>query len=239
LFAYLDRTVGTQNYVVALSADHGVAPIPERMVRDGFDAGRIGTVEVVDRIEKALAPIWGVGKYVARMTYPDLYFLPGVYAKLLADPAAMRAVKEAINGVPGVLRIYGSEELLDARGSDDPMKRAAALSFYPGRSGDMVIVPKPYWFFVTNPMSLSAGSATTHGSLYGYDQHVPVILMGPGIHGGEYLGASSPADIAPTLAFLCGITLARADGRVLSEALDVSRNVKPNSAKQSEAVKKP
>lgn len=237
LFAFFDRTVGAKNYVVALSADHGVAPIPERMMREEFDAGRIGTVEVVNRIEKALEPIWGAGKYVARMNYPDLYFLPGVYAKLLADPAAMRTVKDAISGVPGVLRMYGSEELLDARGSEDPMKRAAALSFYPGRSGDMVIVPKPYWFFVTNAATRSAGSATTHGTLYGYDQRVPVILMGPGIKSGEYLSAATPADIAPTLALLCGITLAKADGRVLSEALQL-----PQTAKASDsaiAPKKP
>ncbi len=237
LFAFLDRTVGAKNYVVALSADHGVAPIPERMMREGFDAGRIGTVEVVNRIEKALEPIWGAGKNVARMNYPDLYFLPGVYAKLLADPAAMRAVKDAISGVPGVSRMYGSEELLDARGSEDPMKRAAALSFYPGRSGDMVIVPKPYWFFVTNAASLSAGSATTHGTLYGYDQRVPVILMGPGIKSGEYLSAATPADIAPTLALLCGITLAKADGRALSEALQLPQTAK--SADSAPAPKKP
>jgi len=31
----------------------------------------------------------------------------------------------------------------------------------------------------------------------------------------------TPADIAPTLAFLCGVTLARVDGRVLTEALAI------------------
>ena len=237
LFAFLDRTVGSENYVVALSADHGVAPVPERMVREGFDAGRVGTVEVVNRIEKALEPIWGAGKYVARMSYPDLYFLPGVYAKLLADPAAMRAVKDAISSVPGVLRMFGSEELLDARGSEDPMKRAAALSFYPGRSGDMVIEPRPYWFFVTNAATRSAGSATTHGTLYGYDQRVPVILMGPGIKRGEFLSDATPADIAPTLALLCGITLAKADGRVLSEALRLPQTAM--AADSAAAPKKP
>jgi predicted AlkP superfamily pyrophosphatase or phosphodiesterase len=239
LFAFLDRTVGAENYVVALSADHGVAPIPERMMREGFDAGRVGTVEVVNRIEKALEPIWGAGKYVARMTYPDLYFMPGVYAKLQADAAAMAAVKEAISGVPGVWRTFRSEELQNARGSSDAMMRAAALSYYAGRSGDIVVVPKPYWFFVTEARTVPAGSATTHGSSHGYDQHVPVILMGEGIKSGEYLNAASPADIAPTLAFLCGITLARADGRVLAEALQLPQAAQESSAKPLGSAKKP
>jgi hypothetical protein len=55
--------------------------------------------------------------------------------------------------------------------------------------------------------------------MYGYDQQVPIVLFGKGVRPGEYFRAITPADIAPTLAFLCGVTLARADGEVLTEAL--------------------
>jgi len=60
---------------------------------------------------------------------------------------------------------------------------------------------------------------TGHGVPYNYDQHVPVLLMGFGIQPGEYFQSITPADIAPTLAALCGITLASRDGHILSEAL--------------------
>jgi hypothetical protein len=43
--------------------------------------------------------------------------------------------------------------------------------------------------------------------------------MGWGIEHGEYFGRVTPADIAPTLAALCGVTLSSQDGRVLSQAL--------------------
>jgi predicted AlkP superfamily pyrophosphatase or phosphodiesterase len=238
LLAHLDRAVGAQNYVVAFSADHGVAPIPEQMIRDGIDAGRVATSEVVARVEKALEPLLGAGKHVAHMTYSDLYFMPGVYAKLQADATAMAAVQEAMSGVPGIWKVYRSEELHNARSSGDPTMRAAALSYYPGRSGDMVIVPKPYWPLLNDAKTAPAGSATTHGTSHGYDQRVPLILMGHGIKSGEYLNAASPADIAPTLAFLCGITLARADGRVLAEALEAPRSADRKAAKPSESVKK-
>ncbi|MGB7283285.1 MAG: hypothetical protein WBE13_13560 [Candidatus Acidiferrum sp.] len=58
-----------------------------------------------------------------------------------------------------------------------------------------------------------------HGSPYYYDQHVPVFFMGYGIRPGVYYGAITPADIALTLASLCGITLAPRDGQVLGEIL--------------------
>ena len=54
---------------------------------------------------------------------------------------------------------------------------------------------------------------------YGYDQRVPALLMGWGIEPGTYFGRITPADLAPTLAALCGITLSSSDGRVLAEAL--------------------
>ena len=46
---------------------------------------------------------------------------------------------------------------------------------------------------------------------------MPLFLLGPGIRKGQYLEAVQPIDIASTLAFLCGITLAASDGRVVSD----------------------
>jgi predicted AlkP superfamily pyrophosphatase or phosphodiesterase len=62
-------------------------------------------------------------------------------------------------------------------------------------------------------------TGTSHGTPYYYDQRVPILLMGYGIQHGEYFEAATPADIAPTLGALTGVTLAAHDGRVLNEAL--------------------
>ena len=63
-------------------------------------------------------------------------------------------------------------------------------------------------------------SGTTHGTQNEYDRRVPLALLGHGIRPGRYHREVSPADIAPTLALLCGVTLAHADGRALVEALE-------------------
>ena len=91
------------------------------------------------------------------------------------------------------------------------MKRAAALSYYAARSGDLIIVPQENWM-------LSASSATTHGTLYTYDQRVPVLFYGPGAPAGIRETAATPADIAPTLAALAGVTFDRTDGNALLTA---------------------
>jgi predicted AlkP superfamily pyrophosphatase or phosphodiesterase len=211
LIAYLDASVGRENYVVALSSDHGVAPLPEQQRRRGVSAGRISTSEVVRAVERALEPHLGPGPHVARMAHTDLYFRPGVYARLRENEEAMTAAIDAILSVQGTLRVFRSEELPAMRESEDAVARAAAASYYAGRSGDLIVVPEKFWMF-------TAG-ATTHGTLHDYDTRVPVILLGPGIRPGKYHGAASPADIAPTLAHLAGIRFEGRDGRILREAL--------------------
>ncbi len=206
----LDTQVGAGRYVVALSADHGVSPVPEQMQAAGFDAGRVRMRTIRERVESALVPHFGPGTYVAGVAASGVYFAPGVYARLTANPRALDAAIDALRTSPGVARVLRRETLVAARGSADPDERAAALSFHPERSGDLIFTHKPYWI---------SGNAASHGTAHLYDRRVPLILYGTGIRPGQYAGAATPADIAPTLARLINVTLAWPDGRVLTDAL--------------------
>ncbi len=211
LMAHLDEAVGRDRYVLALSADHGVSPIPEQLAGMGFDAGRLDVKLVRSRVDEALRPHLGPGPHVARINHTELYFEPGVYERLDREPLALRAAIEAIEAVPGVQTVYRAEDVPGLRDSSRPVERAIALSHVPDRSGDLTVIPKIYW--------TTSGNAAGHGTGYDYDKRVPILFHGAGIRPGQYDAAASPADIAPTLAFLTGVTLARPDGRVLSEAL--------------------
>lgn len=219
LLAHLDAKVGHGNYVVAFSADHGVAPVPEDMQKTGVDAGVLDVQEVEAKIEKALESSDYPKPAVARIANTDIYFAPGVYDRLNRDAAAMRAVLDAIRSVPGVAEVYRADELQDRPATQSAIRNAVAASYFPGRSGDLVFVAKPYWLASGSPAGKGRSYGTGHGTPYEYDQRVPIMLMGWGIHPGHYFRRITPADIAPTLAELCGVTLARPDGRVLSESL--------------------
>jgi len=219
LFTHLDQKVGRGNYVVALSADHGVVPIPEDMQTTGADAGVLHLPEVKDRIEKALEPFNYPKPAVARINGSDIYFVAGVYDKLRQDHTALQAVMDAALAQPGVAGIYTAEQLKDRPATQSPLVRALALNYFPGRSGDLFLLSKPYWLHDGTPPGKTRSTATGHGTPYYYDQRVPVLFMGFGIQPGEYFQSVTPADIAPTFAALCGITLAPRDGHILSEAL--------------------
>ena len=220
LLAHLDQRVGPGKYVVALTGDHGAAPIPEQVAALGLDAGRLDSALVRRAVQRALEAALGLGPpRVVRSQSGDLILEAPVVEKLRRDPQVLDQVLKAARNVPGVAAAYFAEHLEAHAAAGDPDARAALVSYYPGRSGDLVVVPKPYWFFVAADGSSQPGSATSHGTMYGYDRQVPIVLFGAGIRPGEYLRTASPADIAPTLAFLCGVTLADADGEVLVEAL--------------------
>ncbi len=219
LLAYLDNAVGPENYVVALTADHGVADIPEQLKKNGVDAGRVITNEISESIENLLKARWGPGKYIARHLYTDLYLQPGVYDRLMGDPQTWKLVRETVLAIPGVYRVFAREEILACPDTGDPVMISVKRSFHHERSGDLVLTPKQNWFFVNASRSNPPGAAATHGTGHPYDTRVPVILFGAGIRPGGYPGAASPADIAPTYAALAAIHFPKTDGRVLSEAL--------------------
>ncbi len=213
LLNFLDRAMGARNYAVALTADHGVAPIPEQVRAEGKDAGRIRMDDFAG-VAKVLESYFGPGRHIERILYTELYLAPGIYAKLQADPEAMHKVEEEILKVPGVWRVYRGEELMGRKADEDPATRAAALSYFPARSGDLIILSKLHW--------LMSNAATTHGTGHPYDTRVPVILMGQMFRPGKYRTQATPADIAPTLASVLDIEMAQVDGHVLAEALRVS-----------------
>jgi len=219
LFTHLDAKVGAGNYVVALSADHGVVPVPEDMQKSGVNAGVLHMPDVQQKVEDTLRTFNYTAPAVAQIASTDLYFTTGTYDKLKTDPAAMKAVLDTIRRVPGVADVYRGEELADRPATKSPIRAAESASYFPVRSGDLLIVPKPYWLSTSGSAEKPRDYGTGHGTPYYYDQHVPIIFMGWGIQRGEYFGAITPADIAPTLASLCGITLGTRDGRILSEAL--------------------
>lgn len=220
LYAHLDVTIGTLldrldtlvgpgKYVVALSADHGVTPIPEQLRAEGHDAGRIDSQALFRAIEGA-AQKAGPGQYVGHLTSNDVYFRPGMFQKLTSSKSAIEAVVKAADSQPGIASVFRADELSGLLKAKAPNVRAAALSYVPGRSGDLILAPKAGWMI--------GATGTTHGSANPDDQRVPILLYGSGIKPGKYDDVASPADIAPTLADITGITLSHAQGTILRSA---------------------
>jgi predicted AlkP superfamily pyrophosphatase or phosphodiesterase len=215
LLEQLDARVGQGNYVVAFSSDHGIATLPERLVAEGKDAGRVSTTEIRNAVNAAVAKLLGATgtvTYVVTVYEQQVVLTAGTMDKLRALPGALDAVKNAIKSAKGIAAAYTVDEIVSNRPSTDPFIGPWRLSLVRDRAGDLMFVPKPMWI-------VRGSTGTTHGTPYEYDQRVPLILYGARVKPGRYASAASPADIAPTFAWFTRVNLDRATGRVLTEAL--------------------
>jgi len=212
LMSVLDRTVGRDRYVLALTSDHGVALLPEQAAAaTGVAGGRLGVNTLGLAIDIALGSELGGRPFIEAITSSYVHFRPGVLDRIRANASAMRAVEAAAQSVPGVERVYWSWDLAASTPTVDPFLTGLRKSYVAGRSGDLAFLPLANW--------VVAGGGTQHGSMHPYDTEVPLLLFGAGVRPGRYTTAATPLDLAPTLATLGGIALPNVDGRVLREAL--------------------
>ena len=126
LIAHLDRTVGRDRYVLALTADHGVSPVPEQMAALGLDAGRVVTPDLIARIDRALEPFLGPGKKVG------VVGLGGLGHMAVKIASAMGAEVTVITTSPGKVddaRRFGAKTVIVNREGADLSKNQRSLDF--------------------------------------------------------------------------------------------------------------
>jgi len=205
---HLDATVGRDNYVIGLSADHGVAEVPDQV-----GGGRVVSKSITQALQNVLVPALGPGTYVESTVYTNIYLAEPARRRLAKDRKLREAALRAARTVQGVRHAFWGPDLASAaaRRSTDRVVRAAALSHRPDRSGDIIVAPAENWIIST--------AVTTHGTQYAYDQRVPLILFGAGVRPGIYNGPATPADLMPSLAAIARVQIAPTDGRPLTNAL--------------------
>lgn len=213
-FRFIQNNVpgGLKNVIIALTADHGVAPIPQMMSAAGFDAGRIENKALESAAENALDRQFGAQNWVLKYVEPYLYLNDAAIANAHQDAASVqRAAARALESVEGVYAAYSRAQIEAGQLPATDIGARLSKAFYPKRAGDVLLIAQSGWF--------SEGSdqhASTHGSPYLYDTHVPILLFGPGVQIGDYHQSVGPSDLAPTLCDLMGINYPSAcDGHAL------------------------
>ncbi|MFY9724908.1 MAG: alkaline phosphatase family protein [Bryobacteraceae bacterium] len=211
LFAALDRAVGLDNVLVVLTADHGVAPVPEVNRARHMPGGRMPEGIVAKTVQEALSAKYGKFDWITAVEESVVYLNRELIAVKKLDLAEVeRTAAAALREVPHVFRVYTGVQLASGQALEESVGRLMMNGYYPRRGADLEVLPEPYWMF--------SRTGTTHGVTFGYDTHVPVIFLGAGIRAGEYDNNITPNDIAPTLATVLRVeTPSGSIGRVLIE----------------------
>jgi predicted AlkP superfamily pyrophosphatase or phosphodiesterase len=214
LFKFIDKKVGLDHTVIVLSADHGMADLPEYMSELGYAAGRLDPDEIVAVANKVGQEL-GIDEVVRYFFRPYLYLNnDNIKAAKLNFEEVEQKIATALTNYEGINLAVSTSKLAKEQGS--PLHKQVRYNHHQTRSGDIYLIQEPYWFlFDEGPI------AAMHGSPWRYDTHVPIMFAGPDIDAQIIHRLVHPVDVAPTLTSFIGMTApAAAQGSPLVEVLE-------------------
>ncbi|MEH6469428.1 MAG: alkaline phosphatase family protein, partial [Porticoccus sp.] len=212
LIDFIDDHVGLENVLLVLSADHGMADMPEEITSQGYQVGRVDHDSILLEANAFAKKEFGIEKAF------KTFFRPYLYLDKLSVSQKNIDVKSLINQTSAyVSSLEGIYLATPSRNT--VMKNANIVSnqiannHNAERSGDIYVAQKPYWFLFEEKKV-----AGMHGSPWKYDTHVPVMFAGKGIKQKTVHRLIRPRDIAPTMSAYLGVGVpAAAQGDVLQE----------------------
>ncbi|MGB1140218.1 MAG: alkaline phosphatase family protein [Halioglobus sp.] len=211
LLQFVDAKVGLEHTLIVLSADHGMAEMPEYASEQGFHAERLYDHEVLELARNRAEELFGTPRVVKDFYRPYIYLDREVLSERdLEVSTAIDLLAAAVQRKQGIRAAVPSARAAELGHA------AVAHNHHPLRSGDIYVYQDPHWF-----LTVKGPIGVMHGSPWAYDTHVPIVFAGPGVQRGRYDRQVHPVDVAPTLAALLRLPPpAAATGQVLPEALE-------------------
>jgi predicted AlkP superfamily pyrophosphatase or phosphodiesterase len=211
---FLGHQIGLANVWIALSADHGVASLPDAVKKLHIPAANLGASKLEEQINNSLTAKFSPGHpagYV-KLDYPLAWLDADAFtAAHVREHDAEVAVGEAMKQA-GLRDYYTKSQLAAGEVPNTELGRKYLNSYSPHGSWFVMGVPDIY--------AVGGSTGTDHASPYNYDTHVPLAIYGLPFRAGTYRNSVEPVDLVPTLASLLGINApTHSVGRVLTEAL--------------------
>jgi hypothetical protein len=244
-FAWLDKTVGLNNVWLALTADHGVAPVPGEAAQLGISAAAVDIDKVYEQVNARLNARYSRGETASYlMSGPDLPYVvlnkaaftaAGVdengaeetvgtllreEVAALGAPAQGQPAQHRLPPSPHVQAVYTRLQLANSELPPTEWGRRIAHSYADHGNWFVMCILDAY------QIQGRGSNGTTHYSPWSYDRHVPLAFHGTPFAPGEYRDRVAPVDLAATFASLAGVNQPSASvGRVLTEALKAENRV--------------
>ena len=149
---------------VVLTADHGLTPMEGDQQRLRVTQGGTESIDaLIEKVNRALDDRIGPRKegWVAVLENSTITLRPPF------SPRAVEAAVEVLRQEPGFWRVVPANEIAN----QEPALRHA---YYPGRSGQILLVPRPLWTLKKH------ADGADHGSPWNDDALVPLFVQAPG-----------------------------------------------------------
>ena len=210
---YLDKTVGKDNYLLFLTADHACAENAVHLKDHKYDVKNIPSKDISKSLKDFSTATFGVNLVVDYSNF-NIYLNKEIIksknfdlAKVKQDFRAFLMTQEQVK------KVYTEEDILASTGTDYYLN-FIANGYDATQNGDLVVLDKPGFIEY-------GATGTSHGTPYAYDTHAPLLFYGWKIKPGESFDKKEITQIAPTLALKLKIEMPNGtESKVLTEVLE-------------------
>lgn len=219
LLKELDERIGKDDYVLFLTADHAVEPIPQYLIDHNMAAGYFFHAPFKTFVQNAVNERFGA-KLISDMYNFSIYIDDEKVIELGLDKQeVVDFIRKTVIHYPNIKQVYDSKELLSGTFLHDWSKKIA-LGFHPAEAGDILYTLEPGYLSVKED-DLKSKQGTSHGSAFSYDTQVPLLFFGKGLSSKNVYRDVDITDITPTLSIMLGLTKpSGSTGAVLVEVLE-------------------
>ena len=197
LIGFLEKQLGKNEFVIMLTADHAVVPVPQQLIDKKLPGGYFFSSNYLTSLRQNLLSQFQfdpIKEVVNCNIYLDheliaksQYSLIQIEQFILSEVRKWTEVKAA----------YSASELSGSN-DGDIWFRMIRSGYHREESGDILFLLETGYLSKSTDIP-SAHRGTSHGSPYNYDTHVPLLWYGKGIKPGEIIRKIDITDIAATL----------------------------------------
>jgi predicted AlkP superfamily pyrophosphatase or phosphodiesterase len=181
-----------------LTADHGVAELPERARLEGRKGGRLSGAALQTAAEQAADAALGEGDWIASYVAPLFTYTEAGKAR---HKELTKALRKAMPDLEGVKTVYDARDPARLRAANSELERLVGASLPDDPPGDLYLITEPGWFD-----ALSARGGTNHGTPWEYDRRVPVLMWGTAVERRTSQDVHNVLRVATTLAALLNVS---------------------------------
>lgn len=190
----LDQRIGRGNYLLFLTADHGGTHSYPRMTDHGLPSGAMQNSNAVTVANEQLEKQFGVKQLIRESKGYTYYINHAVIDSAGLDVDVVK--KAACKALAQQEEIEWAVDVTNIESYPIPniLKERIKLGYFPGRSGEIFVVPRTDMFDTKKEWA-----ASNHGTWTQSDSHIPLIFLGWHITPGETSRLTHMTDIAATV----------------------------------------
>lgn len=211
--SYLDATIGKDQYLLFLTADHGALQVPGFLKEHHLPANLYNLAILSEDIKSRIYEIFGLRNAVVKIQNNQIYMDEDQIRKAAKNPAEVEEeVIRFLNEQPFIQYAFATKNIENAS-IPSPIKNRLLNGYNPKRSGQIGYIQRSAY--------LAGGeTGTSHGAWNPFDTHIPLIWFGTNIKAGKTNREIYMTDIAPTLSAMLHIQMPSGNvGKVIQEVI--------------------